>query len=143
MNSRFDPVAIADPEAQSADCSARILLVDDEQTILALTARFLERAGHAVTRAPDGIRAQELLAADPDAFDLLITDLTMPGCSGEELIEFAHGLLPELPAILTSGFGGHRRLVDELESRSLVSYLDKPYRQSELMGCVGKALARA
>lgn len=123
--------------------SGRILLVDDEQTILTMTARFLERAGYTVATAPDGTVARELLAAAPDTFDLLITDLTMPGCSGEELIEFAHGLRPELPAILTSGFGGHRRMVDELESRSLVRYLDKPYRQSELMGCVGEALARA
>jgi len=107
------------------------------------SACFLERAGYTVATAPDGTVARELLAAAPDTFDLLITDLTMPGCSGEELIEFAHGLRPELPAILTSGFGGHRRMVDELESRSLVRYLDKPYRQSELMGCVGEALARA
>lgn len=130
-------------EAEPADAarSGRILLVDDEETILTLTARFLERAGHTVTRAADGSSARELFAADPGAFDLLITDLTMPGCSGEELIEFVHGLRADVPAILTSGFGGHRRMVDELESRKLVSYLDKPFRRSELLDCVREALA--
>jgi len=87
-------------------------------------------------------RRRGLLTAEPDGFDLLITDLTMPGCSGEELIEYAHGSAPRLPAILTSGFGGHRRMVDELESRSLVSYLDKPYRQSELTERVNDVLGR-
>lgn len=138
--------AAAPAETESPKVSprvGRILLVDDEATILSMTARFLSRAGHQVTTASDGDEARALLTAEPDAFDLLITDLTMPGCSGEELIEYAHGLAPGLPAILTSGFGGHRRMVDELESRSLVSYLDKPYRQAELHEQVNEALSRS
>lgn len=142
--------AVVRPAADPAESVAlngsartgRILLVDDESTILTMTARFLSRAGHQVVTAADGDQARTLLAAEPDGFDLLITDLTMPGCSGEELIEYAHGLVPNLPAILTSGFGGRLRIVDELESRSLVSYLDKPYRQSELAARVNEALGR-
>lgn len=129
------------PPAQSPR-TGRILLVDDEATILMMTARFLTRSGHEVVTAADGDQARALLAAEPGGFDLLITDLTMPGCSGEELIEYAHGLAPQLPAILTSGFGGRRRMVDELESRSLVSYIDKPFRQFELAERVNAALAR-
>lgn len=138
--------SVAAPPALRAEHDAarpgRILLVDDEATILKMTERFLSRAGHQVVTAADGDEARSLLAAEPQGFDLLITDLTMPGCSGEELIEFAHGLAPQLPAILTSGFGGRRRMVDELESRSLVSYLDKPYRQSELAAKVNEVLGR-
>lgn len=133
----------ADPSApRAAPAQARILLVDDEQTILDTTARFLERAGHSVTRAGDGIEGRDLFDADPGAFDLLVTDLTMPGCSGEELIEHVHGRRADLPAILTSGFGGHSLVVDELESRQLVTYLDKPFRQAELLDRVEAALTR-
>jgi CheY-like chemotaxis protein len=133
----------AGPAAATAmRTAARILLVDDEQTILDTTARFLERAGHSVARAGDGIEGRDLFDAAPGAFDLLVTDLTMPGCSGEELIEHVHGRRPEMPAILTSGFGGHSLVVDELESQQLVTYLDKPFRQAELLERVEAAMTR-
>ncbi|MCC5888707.1 MAG: response regulator [Gammaproteobacteria bacterium] len=140
-----DPASTDETPSGSGDGSphtGRILLVDDEPTILSMTARFLTRAGHEVVTAADGDQARDMLSLEPNGFDLLITDLTMPGCSGEELIEYAHALAPQLPAILTSGFGGRRRMVDELESRSLVSYLDKPFRQFELAERVNAALAR-
>ncbi|MDZ7827805.1 MAG: response regulator [Gammaproteobacteria bacterium] len=105
--------------------------MDDEAMILEMTARGLVRAGFAVTRATDGLEAMALLSTDPEAFDLLITDLNMPGCSGEDLIAHARELHPGMPALLTSGQAADR--TPTASGDGPFDWLGKPYRQSELV----------
>ena len=66
---------------------ARILLADDDPTTLDLVGRTLEADGHEVIRCTDGQEAFQRFSAAPRSFNLLITDLDMPGISGRELLE--------------------------------------------------------
>ncbi|WP_374673702.1 PAS domain S-box protein [Ideonella sp.] len=82
---------------------ARVLYVDDDEVLALMVAQLLQRAGCVVTTCCEPAQALRTLAADPAAFDLLVTDLNMPEVSGLELAHAAHGLRPGLPVILTSG----------------------------------------
>jgi PAS domain S-box-containing protein len=82
---------------------ARVLVVDDEPMLRKLTMRLVERLGYRVEGAASGDEALERLSADPAGFDLLVTDIRMPGRSGTELVEalLARGI--DLPVLYLSG----------------------------------------
>ena len=81
----------------------RILYVDDEESLALLGEEFLGDMGYQVTSAFSGDQALELFQQAPQAFDLLVTDESMPGISGIELAQKVYQLNPELPVILCSG----------------------------------------
>ncbi|PWS36655.1 hypothetical protein DFH01_16080 [Falsiroseomonas bella] len=101
-----EPVApaphVAEPRPQ-ADARRRLLLVDDEALVRALTAEALEAAGFVVHSVGSSAEALELLDAG-EAVDILVTDLSMPGLDGLALIREAQRRRPDLPAILLTGF---------------------------------------
>ena len=80
-----------------------ILLVDDEEAIVDLSKKFLERLGYRVFGCTDSQDALERLRNDNSNFDLLVTDMTMPRMTGLELAKEANLLAPDLPIILCSG----------------------------------------
>jgi CheY-like chemotaxis protein len=80
---------------------AKILLVDDDELVRRVTRHFLERGGHTVTEATDGLTA--LAALDADSPDLVLTDIIMPGMNGLELILEVHRRQPVLPIVAVSG----------------------------------------
>jgi CheY-like chemotaxis protein len=82
----------------------RILVVDDEEAVARSTGMALERLGYRVTTCLDSVEAREAFEGDPHAFDLVITDQTMPEMTGFELASVMLGLRPELPVILRTGF---------------------------------------
>ena len=82
----------------------RILFVDDEDTLSNMGKQLLERQGYQVTTLTDSSKALELIRSDPTAFDLVITDQTMPGLSGLELAREIVTIRPDLPIILCSGY---------------------------------------
>jgi CheY-like chemotaxis protein len=82
----------------------RILLVDDHPGVRATTACLLADFGHDVSEAAAGPEALATLVADPQSFDVLITDYAMPGMSGAELIRQSRRLRPDLPAIIVTGY---------------------------------------
>lgn len=88
----------------------------------------------------DGEQARRLLEASPDEFDLVVTDLTMPGLSGADLIRAAHQLRPALPAILTSGFG-YTMAPSERAALAPFTFLQKPYSQGQLAAAVRDMLS--
>jgi CheY-like chemotaxis protein len=83
----------------------RVLLVDDDIIVRDVMAQELERAGYAVSVRNDGAGALHLLEGNAE-FDVLISDLSMPGMSGIEVIKAAQLRQPDLPAILLSGYAG-------------------------------------
>ncbi|WP_270939309.1 response regulator, partial [Falsiroseomonas oryzae] len=87
------------------DQPGRILLVDDEAVVREVLAGQLEDAGFAVTQAADGTAALAVLEAGR-CFDILVTDLAMPGLDGVALIRAAQRRKPALPAILLTGYAG-------------------------------------
>jgi PAS domain S-box-containing protein len=82
----------------------RILFVDDDAAILSMGCEILESFGYAVTTAANGMQALEILRQDPNGFDALVSDYSMPKMNGHELITEALRLHPGLPSILCSGY---------------------------------------
>jgi CheY-like chemotaxis protein len=82
----------------------RILLVDDEAEIVATLKQMLESLGYRVTAFTGSAAALETFRTQPEDFDLVITDRTMPHLTGEELAGKMLGLRPDLPIILCTGF---------------------------------------
>jgi len=84
--------------------SERILLVDDEPALAELGRQLLERLGYRVTSLASSQEALETFKADPQGFDLLITDQTMPRMTGAELAGKILAIRPDIPVILCTGF---------------------------------------
>ena len=86
----------------AADRMTRILLAEDDDSLRAFLQRALERAGHHVTACPDGEAALEALEAE--RFDLLLTDIVMPGVDGIEVARTAAEKDPQLRIMFITGF---------------------------------------
>ncbi|MDB5495919.1 MAG: sensor histidine kinase/response regulator [Phenylobacterium sp.] len=124
------------PEVQGG--TERILLVEDDPTVLALTLDMLIGLGYAATTATHAAEALEIIRSDAP-IDLLFTDVVMPGgISGVELARTARGLRPGLPVLLTSGFMGEGAVLETAE----FPLLDKPYETAALAAKLRKVLDR-
>jgi CheY-like chemotaxis protein len=119
-----------------------VLVVDDEPGVRALIARFLGLADqYTVMQALDGFDAWAVFKRQPDAIDLLLTDVVMPGMPGTELAARVHGVRSELPIILMTGYTPAELMARGLEV-SHGRVLTKPFSQRELLGSVSRALTR-
>ena len=96
----IEPVAAAVP----TQGKERILLIDDEKQIIDIEQQILERLGYKVTPKTDSQEALEEFAALPERFDLVITDMTMPKMTGEQLARKLMEIKPDIPVILCTGF---------------------------------------
>lgn len=119
---------------------ASILLVDDEDIILSSMRRALERSGYSVACAGSGREALDLFSKGPDTFDLVITDLSMPGMDGRELTRRLMRIRPGTRVILSTGYGD---VVTEEEAHALGigEILLKPPDTNELKAAVQRAIA--
>ena len=118
-----------------------VLFVDDEEALTSVAARLLEGQGYLVTSKNSPFAALDVLRAEPEAFDLVITDLTMPGMDGAKLGEELLKIRPQLPMILTSGYS---RTMTEEKARELgfLGLLQKPSTPEALIEAVYRALHR-
>lgn len=115
-----------------------VLVVDDEEAIVSMLRRFLPRSGYDATCVTSPAVALDLFERDPSAFDLVVTDRTMPGMTGEELIARMHAIRPRLPVVLCTGFGHNEGAEGE---HPHVHFLAKPFELTELLRAM--TLARA
>lgn len=115
-----------------------ILLVDDDPELLAVTRSLLEQFDYLVFACKNGERAQYVFENGPKV-DLLLTDLQMPGISGEELAHRLTAQNPELPVVIYSGYNVDAARVNGMESRKW-TFLAKPVPVSELLAVVHAAL---
>ncbi len=122
-----------DPETPSEipRGSERILLVDDEKPILKMEKQMLESLGYSVEAAAGGGEALAVFAADPSAFDLVITDMTMPDMTGADLARKLLDLRPDLPIILCTGFS-EKISPETAFAMGIKGFLTKPAVRSEL-----------
>jgi PAS domain S-box-containing protein len=93
------------PSASPVRGTGRILLVDDEIILAESGQRLMEDSGYNVTVCTDGSEALAVFRQAPEAFDLVMTDLSMPGVDGKALAMEVLALRPELPVILCTGYG--------------------------------------
>ncbi len=84
--------------------SERILLVDDEKPVIAIEKQLLSRLGYQVTGCTGSIEALEMFTADPDRFDMVITDIAMPKMSGDKLACELLKIRSDIPILLCTGF---------------------------------------
>jgi PAS domain S-box-containing protein len=102
------PLTPASPIAALVDLATvpqrRVLLVEDNEGVGKFAAGLLRELGQTVTWVGDGQAALKTLAAEPDAFDLVFSDVVMPGISGLELAHLIQQRWPKLQVVLTSGY---------------------------------------
>ncbi len=128
----FLPVVKSTYEKQEAQASKpipggheRILLVDDEEAIIAMEKQILERFGYKVTSCDRSIEALEAFRANPGQFDLVITDMSMPKMSGDKLAIELIKIRPDIPVLLCTGFS--ESMTDEkIKSLGIKGFLMKP-----------------
>jgi two-component system cell cycle response regulator CpdR len=114
---------------------ARILLADDDAAARELVQRALASEGHQVVSTQDGAEALEKLQSAPASFDLLISDVQMPGVDGIELIEKAVALAPNLRVILMSGFADELDRAAHLKTL-IACEISKPFTLEQVRSVV-------
>jgi DNA-binding NtrC family response regulator len=119
--------------------SANILVVDDERNILRIVATTLKAERYEVATAQSAEEAAERFAGD--AFDLVITDLKLPGMSGLDLLERVRAERPDVPVLMITAFGTIETAVDAMK-RGAFNYLTKPVNPDELLTVVREALEK-
>jgi DNA-binding NtrC family response regulator len=114
-----------------------LLFVDDEPALRALMAERLAEEGYEVVQADSGERALELLAQF--AFDIVVTDLRLPGVDGSRVIEEACERYPGIVVIVITGFGTLKDAVDAIK-RGASDFIAKPFQFDELTHVLHKAI---
>jgi excisionase family DNA binding protein len=115
----------------------RVLVVDDEATIRDLLSKTLALAEYDVDMAPDGRTALDRLRMIP--YDLLITDLKMPGVDGLTVIREARRMKTDLPVIIITGFSNEASAIEAV-NLGVSGYLTKPFRVPRVLAAASKAL---
>ncbi len=117
----------------------RILFVDDEPALAELARELLDKLGYRVTVRTSSIEALDLFVKDPDGYDLVITDMTMPGMTGDVLAEKIIGTRSDIPVILCTGYSNHisERKAKELGIREFIM---KPFEMKDFAAKVRRVL---
>lgn len=113
----------------------RIMVVDDEHAMTAMMQEFLSMQGALVTVFNSPVEAMRVFELDPNAFDIVITDETMPGLSGMHMTELMLRFKPQLPIILCTGYSVHAT-ADLAERAGLAGFFNKPIKINELSDCL-------
>jgi len=119
--------------------SESILIVDDEPSLLIVVEKMLQRKGYIVQAFQHPAEALERFAADPDAFDLILTDMDMPGINGVRLCAEIKALHADIPVIVCTG---HSSLVnaDNAAGAGFSGYISKPILAGDLARMVRQVL---
>ncbi len=117
----------------------RILFVDDELPIIRMGEQSLRKLGYTVTAMNCSVEALDLFKKDPSAFDLVITDLTMPKMSGDRFAAAIAGAMPDLPIILCTGYS-RKQDQDRLAQTGIKACLAKPVALKTLAETVRRVL---
>lgn len=119
--------------------SERILFVDDEETLVEMAHEMLKNLGYEVIAERGSLDALNLFLDQPDRFDLIITDMTMPRMTGLDFARQALGVRPDIPVILCTGYS---ELITERSAKSLGirELIKKPFTLADLSGAVRRVL---
>jgi CheY-like chemotaxis protein len=115
-----------------------VLVVDDNQHVLSIIRKYLERQGYHVMAVATGLDALRLLRSE--TCDLLLTDIIMPDISGLGLIEICRKEFPELPIIVMTGYP--EQVKNLALERSPDYYLEKPFEATQLLEALESVLVK-
>jgi len=135
-----DPVAAGREAPRPVDLSGRgrILVIEDEAGVRNIAVSVLRSRGYEVEEAEDGEEALEIINAKPGGFDLVISDVVMPGMNGPTLIKQARDKLGHARVIFISGYA-EQELAKQLDDRA-VSFLPKPFSVRQLSELVKREI---
>jgi two-component system cell cycle sensor histidine kinase/response regulator CckA len=134
------PAVDAKPVPKDLSGVGRILFVEDEQIVRGIAAHLLRQRGYEVLEAEDGEQALEIIEAEEGRFDLLISDVIMPGLDGPSMLKRARPLIGNVPVMFISGYA-ESEFSDLLEEEKNVSFLPKPLDIKTLAERVKEQLA--
>ncbi|HQH27842.1 MAG TPA: response regulator, partial [Oligoflexia bacterium] len=112
-----------------------VMIVDDEELLLAMAERIMRRAGFRVLKAGDGRAAVEVFRAYREEISVVILDLMMPELSGEETMLELRRLDPRVRILFSSGYSEHA-ISPEIINSALTGFIKKPYRPVQLLAAV-------
>jgi two-component system, NtrC family, response regulator PilR len=118
----------------------RILVVDDERSMREMLAILLEREGYEAVEAKNGQEALQLF--ETSVFDLVISDIQMPGINGIELLARIKKLAPEVPVLMITAFATAEQAVDAIKLGAF-HYFTKPFNNDEIRALVRNALEKS
>jgi len=120
--------------------NGRILLIDDEETLVDSRQEMLRHLGYDVVTKTSSVEALELFREQPDRFDLVITDMTMPSMTGDELAKELMGIRSDIPIVLCTGFS-ERITKEEAEKVGIKEFLMKPIASREMAEVIRRVLS--
>jgi PAS domain S-box-containing protein len=127
-------------ERPAAPCGQEsVLLVDDEEDLVLIGKRMLESLGYRVTALSSPGRALEIYQRQPDLFDCLVTDQTMPGLTGVQLASRIMAQRPGMPVVLCTGFS-ELITAEQAKALGISQFVMKPFVRFELAQAVRSAL---
>ncbi|MCF8129689.1 MAG: response regulator [Deltaproteobacteria bacterium] len=117
----------------------RILFVDDEAPIAKMGGRLFERLGYKVTTRSNSIEALDLFRSKPNDFDLVISDMTMPNMTGDQLAAELMIIRPDIPVILCTGYS--KKISAETAAEiGIKAFVDKPIEKTDVAKTIRKVL---
>lgn len=119
---------------------AKLLIVEDDESVRTLAARALERAGHAIDIAADGAQGLALIRAAKGAYDLVVSDIRMPEMDGIEMAIAASAFFPSMKILLMTGYADQRERAEELNG-IILDVVQKPFTLAEIRSRVERALS--
>lgn len=119
---------------------AKLLVVEDDESVRTLAARALERDGHAVNVAADGAQGLSLIREAAGSYDLVVSDIRMPEMDGIEMAKAAAALFPAMKILLMTGYADQRERAEELNG-IILDVVQKPFTLAEIRSRVDRALA--
>ncbi len=133
INEETGKVAIQDVPAKG---NGSILFVDDESSVLKIMTMMITKLGFRIEAMSSPLQALERFRQNPERFDIIITDLTMPEMTGIELAEKLHRIRPLLPVILMTGYGKDMEQTTPLSNYGICKFLKKPVKLAELASII-------
>lgn len=118
----------------------KLIVADDDEEMLSVLRRALEREGFAVTCAGNGVQAIEQLRAHPET-DVLVSDIRMPEKDGVQVLTEALQLKPGIRVVLITAFGGIEQYA-RLRDLGAFDFLAKPFKIPDLLAVLDRALGR-
>jgi len=117
----------------------RVLFIDDEKTLVDLAQEMIKSLGYSVKTETNSRQALQTFLAAPQTFDLIITDMTMPGLTGSALAQEILAIRPDIPVILCTGFSD---LINEKKAKEIGirEFIMKPFTTTKLAKAMRKAL---
>lgn len=118
----------------------RVLLVDDEPAVARLEQIMLERLGYEICAVTDSVEALEIFRREPQRFDLVLTDMTMPHLTGRDLARAVHEIRPDIPIIVCTGYS-ESYSGEDVKGWGIQGYIMKPMLRGDLAREIRRVIA--